>query len=62
MPDFTLLFSLFACRCRFCENFYLSVLMYYTIVLINHVLLLSKIFGIMLNKAGELYDKDCNMR
>ena len=43
-------------RCRFCESFYLSVLMYYTIVLTNHVLILREIFGIMSNKAGGIYD------
>ena len=56
MHDFTLLFCLFACRCRFCERFVLSVLMYYTTVLTNYVLILHKIFGTMSIKAGERRD------
>lgn len=42
--------------CRFCERFVLSVLMYYTTILTNYVLILHKIFGTMSIKAGERRD------
>ena len=42
------------------RKFLLPILIYYTIVLTDYVLILRKIIGIMSIKAGELYDKNSN--
>ena len=42
------------------RNFLLPILIYYTIVLTDYVLILREIIGIMSIKAGELYDKNSN--
>ena len=47
MSDFTLFLMLLTYMYGFYESFDLLILMYYTIVLTNYVLILREIFGIM---------------
>ena len=57
---FFLYFQAFCLNVQNLRKFLLPILIYYTIVLTDYVLILREIIGIMSIKAGELYDKNSN--